>query len=54
MPALGQAAAAIGDNRYMPPEAWLMRTARWAWVASGDVNLFNGPARVPLVPRGDG
>lgn len=46
MPPLGQAAAAIGDNRFMPPETWLMRTARWAWIASGDVNLLNGPARL--------
>jgi hypothetical protein len=30
----GQAVAQIGDKRYMPPEVWLMRTARWAWIAS--------------------
>ena len=31
---MGQAAAAVGDNRKLPPEFWLMRTARWAWIAS--------------------
>jgi hypothetical protein len=46
MPPLGQAAAQIGNSRYMPPEVWLMRTGRWSWIASGDVNLLNGPARL--------
>lgn len=35
----GQAAAQIGDARQMPPECWLMRTARWAWInAQEDAN----------------
>lgn len=31
-PILGEATAEIGDNRDLPPEAWLMRTARWSWI----------------------
>jgi hypothetical protein len=31
---LGQLAAQIGDARLLPPEVWLMRTARWAWLGS--------------------
>lgn len=50
MPPLGQAAAQVGDTRYMPPETWLMRTARWAWIASADVNMLNGPARLLSFP----
>lgn len=33
---LGQMAAQIGDNRNLPPEVWLMRTARWSWIASSE------------------
>lgn len=33
---LGQAVAAIGDNRLRPPECWLMRTARWAWFQTSE------------------
>ncbi len=32
----GQAAAQLGDNRQMPPEAWLMRTARWSWLTTAE------------------
>lgn len=34
VPFLGQAFAAVGDNRDVPPECFLMRTARWAWLAT--------------------
>lgn len=30
-PVMGQAAAQLADNRSLPPECWIMRTARWAW-----------------------
>lgn len=30
------AAAKIGDNRELPPELWLMRTARWAFLGAGE------------------
>lgn len=35
-PFLSQAAAQIGDARDLPPEAWLMRTARWAWLQGSE------------------
>jgi hypothetical protein len=35
-PFAGQAIAQVGDNRLMPPEVWLMRTAREAWVYLAD------------------
>lgn len=35
-PYIGQAAAAIGKKRGMPPYAWLMRTARWGWLFSSE------------------
>jgi HK97 family phage major capsid protein len=31
-PFLAQGAAQLGDARDLPPELWLMRTARWAWL----------------------
>lgn len=31
-PFLGQAVAQLGDARLLPPEVWLMRTAREAWI----------------------
>jgi hypothetical protein len=46
-PYVGQMAAKIGDNRLLPPEAWLMRTARWAWLASAE-----DTATMPIVPTG--
>jgi HK97 family phage major capsid protein len=30
----GQMAAQLGDARLLPPEAWLMRTARWSWLST--------------------
>ena len=35
-PYFGKAAAQIGDNRKRPPECWLMRTARWAWLSAAE------------------
>ena len=37
-PELGKAFAAIGKKRYMPPEAWMMTTARWAWLCTQEDN----------------
>ena len=34
-PLLGELVAQIGDGRDKPPEAWLMRTARWSWLNAG-------------------
>jgi len=33
-PYFGQAAAQLGDSRLLPPEVWLMRTARWSWLTT--------------------
>lgn len=33
---LGKAMAVVGDNRLLPPELWLLRTARWAWLTSSE------------------
>lgn len=44
--ALGEAAAELGDNRELPPEAWLMRTARWAYLGSS-VDEEKLPLAVP-------
>jgi hypothetical protein len=44
-PSLGKAAAAVGDNRNLPPQAWLMRTARWAWIGTS----LDSSSR-PIVP----
>lgn len=33
-PGLGQTAAAVGNNRFYPPEIWLMAPRRWFWIAS--------------------
>ena len=35
-PYLGYAMAQIGDGRDLPPECWLMRTARWAWLNASE------------------
>ncbi len=34
--ALSKVAAQIGDGRKRPPECWLMRTARWAWLEGSE------------------
>jgi hypothetical protein len=35
-PFFGQVIAQIGDNRLLPPQCWLMRTARWAWIKTSE------------------
>ena len=45
-PLLGQAAAAIGNNRLMPPEVWLLAIRRWFWMASS-VDASNRPIASP-------
>lgn len=35
-PYFGRAIAQIGDNRDLPPECFLMRTARWAWIKTSE------------------
>lgn len=35
-PFFGQAAAAIGKKRGMPPYAWLMPTPRWSWLVTSE------------------
>lgn len=35
-PYLGKVAAQIGDARLLPPECWLMRTARWFWLQGSE------------------
>jgi HK97 family phage major capsid protein len=44
-PFIGQVAGQLGDNRNLPPEAWLMRTARWAWIGSSEDSSLR-----PIVP----
>lgn len=44
--ALGKVAAQAGDSRKLPPEIWLMRTARWAWLGSSQ-DLNDLPLAVP-------
>jgi len=45
-PLIGQAFAQLGDARSLPPEVWLARSARWAWIASSDVNLITAEPRL--------
>jgi len=45
-PLLGQTAAAVGNARLLPPEAWLMAPRRWFWVASS-VDSSNRPVASP-------
>jgi hypothetical protein len=35
-PYFGRAIAQIGDNRQKPPECFLMRTSRWAWIKTSE------------------
>lgn len=37
-PLLGQVVAAVGNQRKLPPEIWLMTTSRLAWLASSEDN----------------
>jgi HK97 family phage major capsid protein len=45
-PLLGQAAAAVGNNRLLPPEVWLMAPRRWFWIASS-LDQSNRPISSP-------
>lgn len=45
-PAIGQAAANLGNNRLLPPEVCLMAPRRWFWVASS-VDSSNRPIASP-------
>lgn len=51
VPAFSKAAGRIGRNRKQPPEAWLMTTARWAWLSAAGL-----PASTLTIgdPDGDG
>lgn len=51
-PKLGQVAAAIGNNRKLPPEAWLMTSSRWSWIGSS-VDTSNRPIAPPWVVSGN-
>jgi HK97 family phage major capsid protein len=33
---LGKLASQLGDARLLPPEVWMMRTARWCWLGSSE------------------
>jgi hypothetical protein len=35
-PYLGQASAAVGKNRKLPPEVWLMTSRRWSWLMTSE------------------
>lgn len=35
---MSKAFAQLGDARGLPPEVWLMRSARWAWLMGGEGN----------------
>lgn len=45
-PLLGQAAAAVGNNRLLPPEVWLIAPRRWFWLASA-LDNSNRPISSP-------
>jgi HK97 family phage major capsid protein len=50
---LGNMAAQIGDARLMPPEVWLMRTARWSWLGTAEDTTGQPlavPGHVPVMP----
>ena len=55
-PYIGQAMATVGDNRLMPPQAWLMRTARWAWIGTSEDNSqrpMSPPKHAPALEPDD-
>lgn len=35
-PVMGKAMAAIGNNRKVPPQAWICNTSRWAWISTSE------------------
>ena len=45
-PLLGQAGAAVGNLRFLPPEVWLMAPRRWFWIASS-LDASNRPIASP-------
>jgi hypothetical protein len=42
-PILGQAFAHVGNQRLRPPECWLMRSARWAWLMTSEDSTNQRP-----------
>jgi len=53
---LAQLAAQVGDARSRPPECWLMRTARWAWLGAAedaDGRPLSLPGHFPSEPLPD-
>lgn len=36
MPFIGQTMAKVGNTRLLPPECWLVRTSRWAWLQTSE------------------
>lgn len=51
-PMFGQAIARVGNNRNLAPECWLMRTARWGWIATTE-STAGLPYSLPSVYLGD-
>jgi hypothetical protein len=54
--AIPQMIAQIGNNRFIPPEFWLMTTSRAAWIAQGEISMFplavsnqTGPGKFDLL-----
>ncbi len=45
-PLLGQASAAVGNTRALPPEVWLLAPRRWFWIASS-LDASNRPISTP-------
>lgn len=45
-PLVGQAIAAVGNDRRRPPQILMMRTRRWAWIASS-LNASGNPVMTP-------
>lgn len=45
-PLLGRAYAAVGNDRQLPPERWLMAPRRWGWMASS-LDSSNRPISSP-------
>lgn len=35
-PVMGQAMAAVGNSRKIPPQAWICNTSRWAWISTSE------------------
>lgn len=51
-PSLGKAMARVGNNRSLPPECFLMRTARWGWIATSE-STAGLPFNLPSFYMGD-